>query len=165
MLGVVIRTIFSDYGLFIERFVIVDINVPETDPNRQLLEDAFAKKGIMKILGEDWGRQIAANILGDLANNPGSGGVASAGAGLGMGIAAGGVFGGMAQQLFSPIQQQQPTQPVQPQPFGGRFMQKSAEESKENPVEKIKQLKEMLDFGAISQTEFDLKKQEILNRI
>jgi len=163
MLEVFIRAIFSEYGLYIERFVIVDINVPEADPNRQLLEDSFAKKGVMKILGEDWGRQTAANILGDLANNPGSGGVASAGAGLGMGMAAGGVFGGMAQQLFNPMQQQ-PIQPVQPQP-SGRFTQKLTEEPKENLVEKIKQLKEMLDLGAISQAEFDFKKQEILNRM
>ena len=164
MLEVFIRAIFSDYGLYVERFSVVDINVPETDPNRQSLEDAFAKKGVMNILGEDWGRQIAANILGDLANNPGSGGIASAGAGLGMGMAAGGIFGGMAQQLFNPIQQQQSTQPLQPQP-SSRFTQKSAEEPKEDPVAKITQLKQMLDLGAISQAEFDLKKQEILNRM
>ena len=165
MLEVFIRAIFSDYGLYIERFIIVDINIPETDPNRQTLEDAFAKKGVMTILGEDWGRQTAANILGDLANNPGSGGIAAAGAGLGMGMAAGGVFGGMAQQLFNPMQQQS-IQTTPPQP-SGRFTQKNTTEetAKENPVEKIKQLKEMLDLGAISQVEFDLKKQEILNRM
>jgi hypothetical protein len=70
----------------------------------------------------------------------------------------------MAQQIFSPMNPQ-PQQPVQPQP-SGRFTQKSAaEEPKEDPVAKIKQLKEMLDLGAISQTDFDLKKQEILNRM
>jgi hypothetical protein len=32
-------------------------------------------------------------------------------------------------------------------------------------VAKIKQLKEMLDLGAITQADFDAKKQEILSRI
>ncbi len=62
-----------------------------------------------------------------------------------MGLAAGGVFGGMAQQVFNPSQNQQPTNV--------------------NPVEKIKQLKEMLDIGAITQEEFDAKKKEILSKM
>ena len=62
-----------------------------------------------------------------------------------MGLAAGGVFGGMAQQVFNPSQNQQPTN--------------------DNPVEKIKQLKEMLDIGAITQEEFDAKKKEILSKM
>ena len=54
---------------------------------------AQADKEKMRILGDDWGRQQAADILGNLANNPGAGGVAAAGAGMGMGIGAGGAFG------------------------------------------------------------------------
>ena len=61
--------------------------------------------------------------------------------------------------------QQQPIQPVQPQP-SGRFTQKNTNQDdtavSNDPVAKIKQLKEMLDLGAISQAEFDIKKQEIL---
>jgi hypothetical protein len=69
----------------------------------------------------------------------------------------------MAQSIFSPMNPQQQQQPIQ-QP-SGRFTQKTAtEEPKEDPVTKIKQLKEMLDLGAISQEEFDTVKQEILNK-
>ena len=125
---------------------------------------AQADKSVMGILGEDWGRQQAATILGDLANNPGAGGVAAAGAGLGMGIGAGGVFGSMAQQIFSPMNPQ-PQQPIQPQP-SGRFTQKPAvEEPKEDPVAALEKLKLMLDKGLIPQEKYDAKVQEILNRM
>jgi len=55
------------------------------------------------------------------------------------------VFGGMAQQVFNPSPNQQPTNV--------------------SPVEKIKQLKEMLDIGAITPEEFDAKKKEILSKM
>ena len=71
----------------------------------------------MDILGNDWARQQSANILGDLARNPGAGGVGAMGAGMGMGMAAGNVFGNMANQMFAPMGgQSQQQQPVQPQP-------------------------------------------------
>jgi membrane protease subunit (stomatin/prohibitin family) len=58
----------------------------------------------------------------------------------------------MAQQTFGPAQQT----PVQ---------QPGAAPTGEDPVTRIKQLKEMLDLGVISQGEFDAKKQEILSRM
>ena len=170
-----IEEILVDYGLKLVKFTVAAVDIDDDKLRRRYDEigmDAIEKmriaqadKSVMGILGEDWGRQQAVTILGDLANNPGAGGVAAAGAGLGMGIGAGGVFGSMAQQIFAPMNPQPMQQPVQPQP-SGRFTQKPAgEETKEDPVAKIRQLKEMLDLGAISQAEFDLKKQEILNRM
>jgi membrane protease subunit (stomatin/prohibitin family) len=133
---------------------------------------AQGAKGAIDILGADWGRQQAADILGTLAANPGTGGIAAAGAGLGMGMAAGNVFTGMAQQMFAPMQQQTPGQSVPPQP-SGRFTQKSAAAgepppaggTEEDPVVRLKKLKEMLDLGLIEQAEFDAKKAEIMSRI
>ena len=172
-----IEEIMIDYGLKLVKFTVAALDIDDDALRRRYDEiglDAIEKmriaqadKSVFGILGEDWGRQTAANILGDLAKNPGAGGVAAAGAGLGMGMAAGGVFGGMAQQLFNPMQQQ-PIQPVHTQP-SGRFTQKNAIQDEtpasNDPVARIKQLKEMLDLGAISQTEYDLKKQEILSRM
>jgi len=174
-----IEEILVDYGLKLVKFTVAAVDIDDDVLRRRYDEIGMAaieemkmrtataqgQKSAIGILDEDWGRQQAATILGDLANNSGAGGIAAAGAGLGMGMAAGSVFGGMAQQLFSPINPQ-PQPPIQPQP-SGRFTQKPAveEQSKEDPVAKIKQLKEMLDLGAISQAEFDLKKQEILNRM
>jgi hypothetical protein len=89
-----------------------------------------------------------------------------------MGIAAGGAFSNLAQEMFAPMRspQQSPPQESQPPIQSSRFKQKPAapeaqSSEAENPVEKIKQLKEMLDLGAITQVEFDAKKAEILGRM
>jgi hypothetical protein len=86
-----------------------------------------------------------------------------------MGVAAGGVFGSMAQQMFTPMQQQMPP-PAAPQP-SGRFTQKSADvpsqtnDGTNDPVATLKKLKDMLDLGLIEQAEFDSKKAEIMSRM
>jgi membrane protease subunit (stomatin/prohibitin family) len=171
---------FDDYGLKMIYFAISAIDVDDDELRRRYDEigmDAIAKlrnaqadRGAMDVLGNDWAKQQAANILGTLAANPGSGGIAAAGAGLGMGMAAGNVFSGMGQQMFAPMQPPPPQQSVPPQP-SGRFTQKSAAASEpppavgEDPVSKLKKLKEMLDLGLIEQTEFDAKKAEIMSRM
>jgi membrane protease subunit (stomatin/prohibitin family) len=172
--------VFEDYGLKIVKFSIAALDVDDDELRRRYDEigmDAIAKlrnaqadRGVMDVLGNDWGRQQAANILGTVAANPGSGGIAAAGAGLGMGMAAGGIFGNMAQQMFSPMQQQVQPQPVTPQP-SGRFTQKSADThptqsgGADDPVAVLKKLKEMLDLGLIEQAEYDAKKAEVMSRM
>lgn len=178
------QEILEDYGLKCVKFSIAAIDIDDDELRRKYDEigmDAIAKmrgaqadKAVMGILGDDWGRQQAANILGDLANNPGAGGVAAAGAGMGMGIGAAGAFGSMAQQIFSPMSgniNQQPQQPVQSAP-SGRFTQKGAStnsatnsSSVEDPLETLSKLKKLLDAGLIEQSEYDAKKAEILNRM
>lgn len=178
------QEILEDYGLKCVKFSIAAIDIDDDELRRKYDEigmDAIAKmrgaqadKAVMGILGDDWGRQQAANILGDLANNPGAGGVAAAGAGMGMGIGAAGTFGSMAQQMFSPMSgniNKQPQQPVQSAP-SGRFTQKGASmnsatnsSSAEDPLETLSKLKKLLDAGLIEQSEYDAKKAEILNRM
>lgn len=178
------QEILEDYGLKCVKFSIAAIDIDDDELRRKYDEigmDAIAKmrgaqadKAVMGILGDDWGRQQAANILGDLANNPGAGGVAAAGAGMGMGIGAAGAFGSMAQQMFSTMSgniNQQPQQPVQ-SALSGRFTQKGASmnsatnsSSAEDPLETLSKLKKLLDAGLIEQSEYDAKKAEILNRM
>jgi membrane protease subunit (stomatin/prohibitin family) len=131
---------------------------------------AQGDKAVMGVLGDDWGKQQAANILGTLAANPGAGGIAATGAGLGMGMAAGGVFGNMANQMFTPMSttQQPVQQPIQ-QP-SGRFEQKQADSAApapaaSDPVEVLGKLKKLLDAGLIEQSEYDAKKAEILSNL
>jgi len=107
------------------------------------MRNAQADKSAIGILGDDWTKQQQFDILKSIASNESGGGIASAGAGLGMGLAAGGMFGNMVQQTFN--QSRQPTNA--------------------NPVESIKQLKELFDIGAITQEEFDTKKKEILSKM
>lgn len=107
------QEILDDYGLKCVKFVVAAIDIDDDELRRRYdeigmdsiakLRGAQADKAVMGILGDDWARQQAANILGDLANNPGAGGVAAAGAGMGMGIGAAGAFGAMAQQMFAPM--------------------------------------------------------------
>ncbi|MCL2216802.1 MAG: SPFH domain-containing protein [Defluviitaleaceae bacterium] len=171
--------VFDDYGLSLVKFTISALDIDDDMLRRRYDEigmDALAKlrnaqadKGVMEVLGDDWGRQQAKDILRDLANNPGSGGIAAAGGAMGMGMAAGSAFGNMAQQMFNPMQQVAPA-PVAPAP-SGRFATKSADsaataaKSDDDPVATLKKLKEMLDLGLIEQAEYDVKKTEIMSRM
>ena len=160
----ILEGILDEYGVKLTTFSIAGIDIPENDPNRQKLENAFASRGVMNILGPDWGRQQATEILHDLSNNPGSGSVAAAGAGLGMGLAAGSVFGGMAQKIFDPMQQQQQSQSLQQQP--GRVTQESATDTdakaSASVADEIVKLKGLLDSGILTQDEFETMKKRLL---
>ncbi|MDR0876250.1 MAG: SPFH domain-containing protein [Clostridiales Family XIII bacterium] len=160
----ILQPILDDYGLKLITFSISGIDIPENDPNRQKLEDAFASKGVMNILGADWGRQQATEILHDLAGNTGSGGMAAMGAGVGMGAAAGGVFGGLAQQMFQPMQSPYQTPPPQP---SGRFEQKDEEPAAGTAAtggvaDEILKLKSLLDQGILTPDEFAEAKKKLL---
>ena len=177
-----IDEVVQDYGLKCVKFSLAGLDIDnskydEIDQSQiasiSKVKLAQGDKGVMDVLGEDWGRQQAANILGDLARNPGAGGVGAMGAGMGMGVAAGSVFGNMANQMFSPMNQQTPQQPVQPsQPTpSGRFAPKgtgtpqSGTQCSEDPMETLGKLKKMLDAGLIEQAEYDAKKAEVLSRM
>jgi membrane protease subunit (stomatin/prohibitin family) len=175
--------VFDGYGLKMIKFSVAALDIDDDELRRRYdeigmdavakLRNAQADNAVMNTLGDNWGRQQAANILGTLAANPGGGGAAAAGAGVGMGVAAGNMFAGMAAQMFAPMQPQAPQQPVgTPQP-SGRFTQKQPAAAEpppisntaEDPVASLKKLKEMLDLALIDQTEFDIKKAEIMSRM
>ena len=184
--------LLSEYGLTCTHFVVAALDLDDDELRRRYdeigmgayetvkqaqaeklakVELAQGDKAAMDTLGEDWARLQASNILGDLANNPGAGGIASAGAGLGMGISAGNVFGSMAQQMFAPMNtgnaQTNTNAPAVEKT--GRCVQKNDTDTTtstaDDPVKKIKQLKEMFDLGAITEEEFEAKKKEILDRM
>lgn len=161
-----IDEVIQEYGLKCVRFSLagLDIDASKYDAIDQSQIAAISKvklaegdKGVMNVLGEDWGRQQAANILGSIARNPGAGGVGAMGAGMGMGMAAGGAFGNMANQMFTPINsQEQQAKQSTPSPSNN---------SSEDPMEVLSKLKKMLDAGLIEQEEYDVKKNEILARM
>lgn len=169
---------FEEYGLQLVKFSIAALDIDDDELRRkydeigmdtiQKMRMAQADKSVMGILGDDWARQQAANILGDLANNPGAGGVAAAGAGMGMGIGAGSAFGSMAQQMFSPMTNNNQCSPINTQP-SGRFQQNNGEdttnETKQTPFEALESLNKMLNAGLITQEEYDNKKSEIMSRM
>ena len=172
-----INEILGEYGIKCIKFVVAaaDVDTTKYDAMDQAqmesimkMQSARGDKGVMDILGDDWGRQQAANILGNLANNPGAGGVAASGAGMGMGMAAGGAFGSMAQQMFAPISNQKVQKTNQSQSAAERFAPKteqSTNSSVEDPIEILSKLKKMLDAGLIEESEYNAKKVEILERM
>lgn len=109
------------------------------------LEFRTAKTGL-DVLGNDWERVQRVDILKDLANNPGSGGLAATGAGIGMGLGAVGAFTPMTQDLFSESSNSQPM-------------------TVEEPMETLAKLKKLLEAGLIEQAEYDAKKAEVLSRM
>lgn len=184
-----IDEVVAEYGLKCVRFSLAGLDIDSTKydvmDEAQMASISKAKlaqgdKAVMDILGDDWARQQSANILGDLARNPGAGGVGAMGAGMGMGMVAGNVFGNMANQMFAPMggqsQQQQPIQPQPSQSPASRFAPKmqsapqqaaptSNSTSTDDPMEVLGKLKKMLDAGVIEQSEYDAKKNEILSRM
>lgn len=169
-----ISTTFEEYGLRLIKFSIASLDVLDDALRRRYdeigmdgiakMRNAQADKAVQQILGDEWARQQSADILKTLAANPGAGGVAAAGAGMGVGMAAGGVFSNMAQQMFTPVQQS-PVQSAAPQPQpSGRFVQ-SEMQSKDDPIETLKKLKTMLEAGLIPQEVYDTKMKEILSRM
>lgn len=183
----------DNYGLRCVKFVVSAIDLDDDELRRRFDEigmnayeqrrmanaQTMSQREAMDVLGEGWAKQQSADILRDLANNPGAGGLGVMGAGMGMGIAAGSVFGSMADQMFQPMTNSpyQATPPNAPPaaPPSGRFTQQSAvpqsngEATKstaaEDPVETLAKLKRMLDAGLIEQSEYDAKKAEILGRM
>lgn len=178
-----IDEIVQDYGLKCVKFSLAGLDIDnnkydEIDQSQiasiSKVKLAQGDKGVMDVLGEDWGRQQAANILGNLARNPGTGGVGAISAGMGMGVVAGSVFGNMANQMFAPLNQQTPQQPAQPSqptpsdrfaPEDSGTAQQSSQSTAEDPMETLAKLKKMLDAGLIEQSEYDAKKAEVLNRM
>jgi membrane protease subunit (stomatin/prohibitin family) len=175
-----VEEIFEEYGLRCIKFTIAAIDLDDDELRRRYdeigmnavakIRNAQADKNVMGILGDDWGRQQAANILGNLSVNPGAGGIAAAGAGMGMGISAGGAFGAMTQQMFTPMTNgfSQHAEDSVRNVTSERFMQEgtvSTQENKEDPIEILGKLKQMLDVGLIDQAEYDEKKAEVLSRM
>ena len=139
--------------------------------------EAEGQKAAMDILGDDWRKQKSADILTAVAENPGSGGTANLGAGLGMGIGTASVFSDMAREMMSPMggSNGQPS-PMQRPSSSGRFTQQGAApaETQEpaqprsganDRMERLKEINSYFDMGLITQEEFEQKKKAIMDEI
>jgi membrane protease subunit (stomatin/prohibitin family) len=171
--------IFDEYGIKLAAFSIAAIDVDDGELRRRYDEigmDAIAKvrnaqadKSAMDMLGDGWSRLQAANILGALAANPGSGGVAAVGAGIGAGVAAGSMFAGLSQQMLTPLQAQTapPSAPKSPEaaPTATSTQAATPAGGSGDPVAAMKKLKEMLALELITQEEYDAKRNEIMGRM
>ena len=162
----------GEYGLRLQTFNIHALDIPEDDPNRQKLEDAYVRSRELDILGDNYRLVKGMEIMKDVANNQSSGGLAGAGVGLGMGVAAGGVMGEMARGIFGGAAPQQAAPNMQAAGVAGAAAGAAAAgaaagaaaagAAAEDPFEKLAKLKKMLDAGLIEQDEYNAAKKNIL---
>lgn len=135
-----IQNDFSAIGLKIHDFLISSISVP-----KEVQEMIDARSGMAAIGDMDQFLKFkAAMALESAADNPN--GSASAGVGVGAGMG----MGFMLPQMLS--EAMQPTQ-------------SDTTQTLTSPMDKLKKLKELLDMGAISQEEYDVKKDKLLGEI
>ena len=132
-----IQAEFEGLGLKIHDYIINSISVP---PEVQEMIDARSGMAAVGNMDE-FMKYKAAISLQDAAQNPSGGAAAGVGVGAGMGM------GFMLPQMLAGS--------MQP-------MQNSDSQASTNPMDKLKSLKELLDIGAISQKEYDTKKEKLL---
>ena len=159
--------VFVEYGLELVNFSFYNLNI-EDDENgtrRKYLERRIAASNVGSAA---YNMAVQQELLENITLNPGAEGVAAAGAGIGMGMAAGNVFAQMASTAFG---NPQPQQPSQPQGFGGqgRFgivgVQQQPQNAQSDPMESLSKMKQLLDAGLIKQEQYDAKVAEIMSRL
>lgn len=143
----VINEALSMYGLQCVSFAISGLDVDKTkyDSIDESQINVISRtrgfqgdKAGLDILGKNWAAVQEVEIKKAVANNPGAGGVAAVGAGIGMGMSAMTSFNSMSVQTNN---------------------------TDDDPVEQLTKLKKLLDAGLIEQSEYDMKKAEILSKI
>lgn len=96
--------ILEDYGLSLINFSVAALDIDGNDPERKTIDHAHARKNEARILGEDYDRVVSRELLSDVANNPGAGGMGSVGAGMGLGLGLMPLVGNMARQITAQTQ-------------------------------------------------------------
>ncbi|RYU91722.1 SPFH domain-containing protein [Mucilaginibacter terrigena] len=137
---IALQTDFQNLGLSLHNLYIASISVPEE------VQQMIDQRSGMSALGnmDEFMKYKMAMSIQDVAKNPNgqAGEIVSAGVGLGMGF----MMPKMVQQAFNST-----IAPI------------SAEQ--QSPMDKLKDLKSLLDLGIINQAEFDQKKAQLLTLI
>lgn len=165
-----IDAVFADYGLKCVKFSLagLDIDTTKYDAIDESQVGAISKaklaqgdKAVMDVLGQDWGKQQAANILTNISNNPGAGGFAAMGAGIGMGAATGGAMSDMSNQMLSPLNGNDQSSKTTPTEDSS----KNTDNTAGDPMEVLGKLKQLLTANLITQEQYDAKVAEVLKRM
>ena len=142
-----IRETLAEFGLTLNAFAISGMDVPDIsqDPNRRLIEEGYAKQRELEIMGQNYGKIKGVDILTNVSQNPSSGGLAGAGAGIVAGVEVAKSISKLTDSVFGDS--------VTPSP------------RTEDDVERLAKLKKMLDMQLISQEDYDKVKNEILKKM
>lgn len=172
-----IDDVLSEYGLKCVAFSLSALDVDQTKYDRidesqiihiEAIRGYENDKAGFDILGSKWTAATGAKILKDLANNPNSGGVASAGAGLGMGLGTTPIVNALSQQTFAPVMSAEPQDTFQSAPTGRYTQQGAVGPSQTQQIDDeavLAKLKRMLDSGLITREQYDSKVNEVLSRM
>lgn len=170
--------LFREYGIDLVNFSFHNLVIEESEERKKYLDRLIATAHT-----GSYDKAVQQEILENVSLNPGAGGVASAGAGIGMGVAAGSAFANMANTAFiNPQMYQQVPQPTSfgaqghfgaPQGYPGQQMppqqqyQQAPQQAapQQDPMEVLSKMKQMLDAGLISQQIYDAKVAEIMSRL
>jgi membrane protease subunit (stomatin/prohibitin family) len=126
----IIAPSLTDYGIELQSFLVQSVSLPEE------LQIHFDKMASMRMVGDlrNYAHFQAADSISIAAKN--EGGVAGAGASMGVGMA-------MAQSMTNILPQA----------------------SAEDPMKMIQRLHELMKAGAITEAEFNAKKAELLSKV
>lgn len=151
-----INEMFVPYGLSCVNFSVMALAVDTAKyddiDEAQIANVKKVKQGIgqntyMNTLGNNWDKMQSASIMRSFAQNEGGGSITSMGAGLGVAMGISGTVGNMASQVFQNAPGAQQTSP------------------KEDPIEVLGKLKQLLDAGLITEDDYNAKKTEVLSRM
>lgn len=143
--------VFDRYGVKLDNFTVENVSLPE---ELQKALDTRISMGMAGDLGKFTQYQTATSIPLAAQNE---GGIA----GVGAGLAAGAALGQTMAQGLNAAAQGQPQQPAQqpaqpPQPASG---------AQADPVQRLQQLKDLLDKGLITAADYDSAKAEVLKKL
>ncbi|MCJ8210603.1 SPFH domain-containing protein [Mucilaginibacter sp. RS28] len=140
-----IKDDFEKIGVSLHDFYVNSISVPD---EVQKMVDERSRMSAVGNMDEFMKYKMAMSIEDSAQNPNGTGGQAmSSGLGLGMGF--------MMPQMVQQAMASMSGQTVQPQPVP----------SGESAIEKLKELKGLLDLGILTQAEFEQKKAKLLEQI
>jgi membrane protease subunit (stomatin/prohibitin family) len=143
---------FANLGLLLKALYVTTISPPEEVSKRI---DERTGMGVIGNMGQ-YVQYQTAQAIGGVGEGAAQGGDAGGAAGLGVGLGAGmGVGAGMAQIIGQNMAQSQ-QQSQQPQ---------GQAQAQPDPSTVLKQLKQMLTDGLISQEQYDAKAKEVLDRM
>lgn len=142
-----IKDTLSEFGLTLNAFAISGMDVPDIsqDPNRRLIEQGYAKQREFEIMGENYAKIKGVDILTNVSQNPSSGGLAGAGAGIVAGVEVAKSISKLTDSVFGDSSTKAP--------------------KSEDYFERLTKMKQMLDKQLISQDDYDKVKNEILKKM
>jgi membrane protease subunit (stomatin/prohibitin family) len=150
------QELLDEYGLELKEYFITNLEIEEDErraaavttasqalaESRARVQQAQGDVAAYNVYGETYQTIKSVEILKDMANNPGAGGVAGIGAGIGVAMGTANAFGNIAQNAF-----------------GERASQRSKQE------EELAQYKQLLADGLITEEQFKLKQMAVLGLI